>query len=305
MVSLGRPHLRHKRDYFRRATRARYEERPFRNPLFPNRQKRNLTVFALAGAGIGMAIAIGSFLCTAPAFLLTEIRVEGTIFLPPREIRVEAEEYLDSSVWFFFHPSHRLFFREDVLRQRLERSFSFASLEIRSDPPLLFIRVEEKRTAFLWKSGEKTFLVDGHGTIIRELHVEETTDFFAAPQPYGPFREGQVPPKPVPYLSLTDLSIRPTRAGATVLTEISWKGVEQFEMRLRELGIGIRSLRLDSTLGTWMTAETDKGYDLLFDPIQDVNRQADHLAVVLREEITDVSNLHYVDLRFDDHVYYK
>jgi hypothetical protein len=67
----------------------------------------------------------------------------------------------------------------------------------------------------------------------------------------------------------------------------------------------VRRFDLDRRIGTWMKAVTENGYDILFDPSQDVQNQVTHLETVLREQISDPSVLQYIDVRFDDHVYYK
>lgn len=54
-----------------------------------------------------------------------------------------------------------------------------------------------------------------------------------------------------------------------------------------------------------MTAFTEAGYAVLFDPALPIDSQADNLAVVLRERVPDPSRLQYVDVRFGDYVYYK
>ena len=54
-----------------------------------------------------------------------------------------------------------------------------------------------------------------------------------------------------------------------------------------------------------MGVKTGLGYRILFDASGDIDGQANHLEVLLRETINNPEQLDYIDLRFGDHVYFK
>ncbi|MBI4598747.1 hypothetical protein HY734_00950 [Candidatus Uhrbacteria bacterium] len=300
--------VRKRRNHARRVHLSRYRARSFQNPYFSNRLPSHWRTLSLtaAGIGLGVMVALTSFLLTSPRFLLTSVRIEGTQTIRPQAIRSVVEEYLNKDRWLFFKARHRLLFQTTALDAELRKQFVFEQVEIALKPPEVVVSVAEKTAVSLWSSGEHTYLLDARGIALREVSLDERTELLSPPPLYGPFRAGQdTSAGTLPLVACEDTSAQPVAIGDELLPEVRLASIRQFVERLKTLGISVERCATDPRIGTWMTAFTEAGYAVLFDPALPIDSQADNLAVVLRERVPDPSRLQYVDVRFGDYVYYK
>lgn len=303
MLSLRRQKPR--RNFFRRVQLSRYRSRPFQNPYFQSKSKRKLWPLALAGLLLGGTIAGVSFFLTSPLFAVTSVRIEGAESINPIEIRQVVTGYLDEPALVFFRSNNRFLFHEDALRSRLSKQFAFDSLSITVHPPEVDVVVKEKISTFLWQNDKRTFLIDDQGIVIREITDAERTALVNPPPLQGPVPAGQVLNVAPKFLSFVDAAPAQIDVGKPVLPADEVGRILAFAKHLDDQKIAVDRFVLDRTVGTWMKAVTVVGYDILFDPNLDVDTQANNLAIVLHDKIPDPSKLQYVDLRFDDHIYFK
>lgn len=297
---------RKRRNHFRRAQVSRYQNRPYQNPYFSQIRPQSIFPFVIAGLSLGILIAFMSFVFTTPSLRLETIQIEGVKTAGEEQVRTSVEQYLSSARWLFFHPSHRFFFQEEVLRKKLESQFSFERLDIRLEPPTVLIIISEKIPVALWMTGTHSYFTDAKGIVIREISEEEQKNVLEPPIPYGPVKEGETfPPLTSPFWIFEEKSGKDVGIGTSIMSKEDMDDIRFFLEHVSALTIHVRRFDLDRRIGTWMKAVTENGYDILFDPSQDVQNQVTHLETVLREQISDPSVLQYIDVRFDDHVYYK
>jgi len=93
--------------------------------------------------------------------------------------------------------------------------------------------------------------------------------------------------------------------GGSVLRPDEAANALKFQDLLRAQNILFGTTRVDRLAGEWMSIETGDGFNVLFDPLADVDKEAANLDAVLKNEVKDRSALTYVDVRFGDHVYFK
>ncbi len=296
---------RPRRNYFRRVQLSRYRSRPFQNPYFQSKPKRKLWPWAAAGLGLGGLVAGVSFFLTSPVFAISSVRVEGAESINPKDIRQVVTDYLAEPALVFFHANNRFLFREEELRDRLSKRFAFDQLSIQAKPPEVDVSVKEKISTFLWKNDAHTYLIDEQGIVIREITDAERETLVHPPPVQGPVLSGESLDTAPKFFTFVDAAPAAIEIGKPVLTsEIVTRALD-FAKRLDAMNIAVDRFVLDRTVGTWMRAVTVAGYDILFDPSLDVEQQADNLVIVLRDKIPDPTKLQYIDLRFDDHIYFK
>lgn len=296
---------RRRRNFFRQTQQQRYRARPFQNPYFQRRQRRSLLPFAICGITLGTLIAIGSFLLTSPRFLISSISVEGATSMNPRLVREAADAYLEQRRLLFFRARNRFLYNEDDLRAWLSDQFHFERLDIEQKKQNLHLAIEEKPSTLIWKSGEETFLADAAGVVIRRLQDAEAAALLVPAPIEGPVREGETLDVDRHLLVVIDLTSAKADIAASVFSEHEIAQVLAFADGLQAMNIRFEHAELDRTVGNWLRVVTTAGYDILFDPAQDVAASLSRLSVLLREEIPDPAALEYIDIRFGDHVYYK
>ena len=284
---------------------APYQARRFQNPYFKAKIKLPAWPLILIGFGLGLFIALTSFFFTAPLFVISSIRIEGAETINPKEIREVAETYLSKHAFLIFKNNNRFLFDEKTLSDLLEDRYSFSALEIEREKQTLAIILKEKVSSFLWLTGETSYLLDENGLVIRAITAEETATIASPPLLQGPTRDGTLIPETIKILVFRDLTNKPVEIGETVLSEDEVHNVRTFFEAVYPSGVVIERFDLNREIGAWLKAATREGFDILFDPSQDVLPQADNVILLLRDQIKDRSSLEYLDVRFGDHLYYK
>jgi hypothetical protein len=276
-----------RRDHFHAVQRKFYQSRRFRNPYFQHVQKKNFVPLIAGICVVAGAIGLTCFLLASPRFAYANVTVEGTTTIAPEDVSSVVRSYLGQSSAIVFKRSNRFLFRPDALRKELGTRFAFESLEIATEQSNIHVVVKEKTSQLLWTSMGRTYVVARDGLVIRELAEAEKSDQAAI------------------FASFTDLNDVAVTIGQQVMTPDEIDAIFRFHDHLRAQLIPFHETRMDRQIGKWVNIITDVGYGILIDPSADIDIQATNLDTVLRESVPDQTKLEYVDLRFDDHVYYK
>lgn len=304
------------RDQFRVLQRKRYEAKRFSNPYFQRERKRDWRTIAVV-TGIGLAVVcLVSVIFASPTFAIRRVEVTGTETVSPNEIRDHVWTELSRRRLGLFHATNRFLYDERRLRDALGSAYAFETLSIArscdwGDGCGLAIAVLEKTSQLLWASGDRLYLVDLHGTAIRELTPDEIAAWKApGPPPQDPLPNGSLPlpeaTNPLKKLPLfVDLNASAVGVGSAVLTESEVTNLLDFEKRLSAMNVLFSQVDVDRLAGKWMAVKTLAGFNILIDASGDIPAQILNLQVLLRDTIKDSKNLQYVDLRFGDHVYFK
>jgi hypothetical protein len=294
-----------KRNFFRKAQIAPYQARRFRNPYFHTQTKLPAWPLILVGLGLGLVVALSSFFLTSPLFTLSSIRVEGAETVNPKAIRDIAEDYLSNRSFFVFKNNNRFFFNGNELQSCLEKQYSFANLSIVLEKQSVAITLKEKVSSFLWISGDKSYLLDETGAVIRGADPDEIKSLLNPPLIQGPTKNGGLIPETIKILIFKDLESKTVIINSTVMSENEVKNTRLFFEIMYQAGIVIEKFELNRSVGSWLRANTRQDFDILFDPNEDVLEQADKILLLLRDQIKDPAALEYIDVRFGDRVYYK
>ena len=291
--------MRPKRNHFHRLQRQRYDAGRFRNPYF-RRTKPFRWTWAIVAASVVIAIiGLASYVLSAQTFAIRDVTIEGTQSINPSDLRAVADAYLSESRWVAFRTSNRFLFRAEDLKQALESRYAFESLDVTREDAVVHIRVKEKTSQLIWKTGETWFLVDLQGRVIRPISAEEQTALTS------PITLDN-PPHPFSTLpACVDVNATIVHVGDAVLQADEIQGILGFQTMVRAQNILPTETHVDRLAGKWISLVTSGGYEILFDPLSDITVQAVRLETVLREEIPDTTGLAYIDLRFGDHVYFK
>jgi len=305
------------RNEFRLLQKKRYDAKRFSNPYFQRAEKRDWKAIVIV-TGIGLAaVCLVAAIFASPFFAIQRVEVTGTETISPDEITGRAWGELGRRRLLFFRATNRFLYDEQRLRDSLGSAYAFEALDIVRSCDLkgggcgLVVAVKEKTSQLLWSSGDRLYLVDLHGTAIRELTPEEVASWKSpGPPPQDPLPDGSlpvaVPIDPLKKLPLfVDLNASAVDVGSTVLTETEVTSLLEFEKRLLAMNVLFSQVDVDRLAGKWMAVKTLAGFNILIDASGDIPAQILNLQVLMRDTIKDTKNLQYIDLRFGDHVYYK
>ncbi len=297
--------MRHRPSYFQRAQHKRYESRSFQNPYFRPKEPRRWIGYAVGVLCLAGTVGGTWALLSAPAFAYADVRVEGTETIPAADVERDVRAYMEEPVLRAFRHANRFLFDADALRDRLSAAYPFDRVTVEAKGKGVSVRVRERQSELLWRSGGRLWLVDLQGAVIRPLSEEETVGI-AGPAP------AWEPGAPLPPLlrlkrlqTFVDVNGEDVAVGGSVLSAAEVSGIRQVQDKLLDLGIPFTETRVDRIAGQRVSIRALSGYDILINPLGDPAAQADRLAALLRNTIKQPKTLEYVDLRFGDHVYYK
>ncbi|MBM5789505.1 hypothetical protein FJZ23_00210 [Candidatus Parcubacteria bacterium] len=269
-----------KRDFFQRSQQKKYEERTYRNPYF---RADTSTAFSrslwIALAICGVISAISAFFFLHPFFNITRVHIVGVKHLD----RVQLVQAIHRDL-----RKNRFLFDPGAFATKLNSTFAFRDLQIVQQGRLVEMRLVERTSQLIWKTGSQTAVVDLEGVVIRLLDAADELEHLSAILPL-----------------FVDRNAVSVAVGDIVLTREETEAVFRFHEHLGAQSITFVQTEFDRLAGKWIGVVTSDGYRILFDASTDVDLQAARLETVLREKSPDRSKLEYIDLRFGDHVYFK
>lgn len=268
-----------RRDFFKKSQQKKYKTGSYKNPYFKNQKELLSTSTIMLSLFIVFFTAgVVLFLLFHPMFLMSRIHVIGLDQID----RTIFTEFLQKNV-----QRNRFLFRPQELSERLNESFVFRDIQMNKNGNYLEVRLVERTSQLIWKTGLNAFVVDLDGIVIREVLTDELDHLLAILPLFVDRNEVRV------------------GVGDTVLTRQETDAVFRFHEHLQKQGIHFSSTEFDRLAGKWVGVLTDNGYHILFDVSSDIDVQAQRLEVLLKEKVPDQAKLEYIDLRFGDHIYYK
>ena len=294
-----------RRNFYRKTQLKKYQSGMFTNPYFQSQTPKRLWFSIFIGLFFGFSIGLTSFFFTSPFFHLEFIRIQGVTQIPPAKIQASVQDYLSERSFFLFFHRNQFLFDEETIKTRLQKLFSFKSIEITKEQKTVVIQVEEREGKIVLESKNIPYLLGEEGIVVRHIEEGEYELFLHPPQKEGPMTSGGLIPQKRTVIRLVDLTQMTPAIGEVFLSQNSIAAILRFAEGLEESEIAIEKMEINKDIGFWITVQTKQGYDLLFDLEHDPSLQLQNLNTALKKTIEDPSHLEYIDLRFDDRVYFK
>lgn len=239
-----------------------------------------------------LAVAIGwfYFLFYSPYFSIQKIEIFGLEKIDETEIKKLLQLQIASHRFLIFKQKNIFWFDEESAKKIINLNYGLTFLEINKKlPDTLIVKLEEKKPFFIWVTGEKFYYVDQDGMIIHELAIEEVS---AAKNQ-----------KEIPLVY--DENNQEIKIKDTVLTP----SLIQFIVNLHKawfekINLSIIGFVVTHQPDTMVKASTLDGWQIYFTSNRDLNLQIEKLSLFLKEMDKEKIS-EYIDLRFEDRVYYK
>lgn len=326
----------------RRSTYQLRSSRKRSNPLFP-KQGRGLTrkilwLFAL----ILLVWGIG-FLLFAQRLDIRTVNVEASNLTLEKRAQAMAEEFLDTRRWVAFKQSNIFVFDRKSLRQRIGEEFRLEELSVKKDYFTgINVVLVEKLSNINLITQNRRFLLDGAGIAIKEIPqvIElEGESLPSAPVPAAA-PEGEHPQEDASQN--VEQEIEPgegSQEEALPTIDFLAERMIMGEDEIIIYDLGNTQVHLDQKVldSDWidkliaivshvklltparvqylgmpdisqgnLILNTSEGWEILFDLTKDTERQLENLELVYKDKFQDDrQSLEYIDLRFDERVYFK
>jgi cell division septal protein FtsQ len=281
-----------RRDHVRRTARKNYRAKSYTNPFFKKKTTVPWRGIFVAGLAIGVVLFGTITLLSNERFSINNVDITGLEHISNTDLEAVVMDYLDEPALLFFERSNAFLFNRDDLITQISELFTFADVEVSTQSTTLFLSIAERTSNLVWQTGERAYIVDLEGIVVREVFLMELNEL-----------------NPDTYLKglplFRDINNLDVEIGGTVLTPNEVKGAFGFQEHLINQSIRMRETQIDRLAGKWVSVLTEDGYSILFDPTGDIDEQALRLLTLMSTEIQEEQELEYIDLRFGDHVYFR
>jgi len=219
-------------------------------------------------------------------FQVKNINVEGQNKVSADSIKLLAESKLENEILFFNTESIFLVKSGEIKEQILDDFPQIAKAEVRRElPDIIDIKISERVGQAVWCQEERCFALDNEGIIFEDI-FDVATDTFRV--------RGGAGDKP-------DLKL-----GDKITDKDKLSQVLYLESKLRDK-IKISIVDINMVSDERLNAKTLAGWEIYFNPEEDLNWQLDKLYAVLDKEISSEKrdDLEYIELRFGNLASYK
>ncbi len=304
----------------RRAIRD-YHRRYYGNPMFPSLSRKNSRRSDSTGtpargiATILLALTVIVALWYAiwsPAFRVSAITVNGASPETETTVRAALAEYMgDAALWIF--PRANIFFFNDAAAKIIVGSkVVLDGIDVQTKlPNTVVVDVREKITRAALDANGRLYAIDASGMVIRELGDKEAVMLGDLPPGLSavPVEGSGVPSAQKNGLPLILLSSNDSTAiavGSQPFSAATMAVIFQAFSRLSDVaGADVRWFTPDEPAGS-VDATMQGGWEVYLSTSIPFDMQADRLALVLKDKIgKQKSSLEYVDLRYNERVFFR
>lgn len=283
-----------------------FHRKNYRNPFFKKSGFRNLkdrrenkiklwrkkiALFFLLATILGWVW----FLFYSPYFKIKKVEIFGLERIEKSKIKAIVDSQISGQRFLIFQQSNIFIFDKKSLSENINAKYFLNSLTIKKDlPSTLIIQIKEKTSKLIWATNNKNYYLDLSGTVISEVSSVSTVGTEELPM--------EVKSTGLP--TIYDESNREAAIGEKVLSEEQVLAVVELSLKISQFAdVEIDSYKL--TNEKELRAVAKEGWYILFTD-SNIENQLKKLDLILKEKIKDQrKNLEYIDLRFEDRVYYK
>jgi len=260
----------------------------------------------------------------SPNFKITDIEIRGRENISEYALRNIIEEQFDKSRFLIFNQSNILMFNKRLARKNIKNSYVLDKLVIEKEyPHKLYIEIEEKVSTVVWVSQrdsiEHYYYLDLNGVVLGEIPISEIERLYAKEKIN--IKEGedlikiskdeQIEEKEEEQQTILPLIYDQSNSEVKIKEPVLESGVINFIIDLYQefpedfSEINIKNFATLKPNTTQIHLITEGGYEIYFESAKDLEFQLHNLKIVLEDKIQDTSKIQYIDLRFNDRVYYK
>lgn len=308
-----------------------FAKKSYRNPFYAekksdwkNTYKDKRALWLVGALFIGL-IAVGlGFILRGQQFSITEVVITGASPSTESVLRdiITREEQQNRA--FLFPQKNIFFFDNPRTENKIRAQFYFDTLAIRKKiPHTLVIEVKEKPVQAIFLQQNQFLGIDRSGFVIRDLDENELKSLVMIPNEYMTVlndrlgiqsvatSESKSPKNPYPVIvdDVRDLTIAPTlkkRPGNNVLSPAMLTVILQAYDKLQNVTGSPTQWFWIKERSETIVASIFGGWSVYMTSSTSYELQSQRLGVVLKEKLsTQKGSIDYIDLRYDERVFYK
>jgi cell division septal protein FtsQ len=286
-----------------------YHRKQYNNPFFKKTKKglfsrsrnryynrrgswRAILALFLSTFLIGISVY---FVFFSQYFAIKNILISGTEKISQDEMRGLLDTQISARRFFVFSQNNIFIFDEKTAEKTISEKYALNFFKINKRlPGTLQISLEEKKPAIIWKTTDKFYLIDWGGAIISEISSEEVPGY-----------PGNQPGAKMAVVfddSNASVAVKDEILNSQIIQNINY-----LQNNLPQTtGLQISNMAMASHDDPTIRCATDEGWEAYFSLASDLSTQINKLKIFLEQKNKDERRgLQYIDLRFEDRVYYK
>jgi len=286
-----------------------YSKKDFKNPYFSKiksgRQLKHkfwlilITTFIIAGAYF---IISGD---RSVNFLeIKKIEVAGAgKNVNQQEIESLASQQFEQKRFWLFSQKNVLFFNKKQLKASLAGSYLFSDIKIKKRiPGKIIIIIKEKDLSLVWMSGSEKYYLDLEGVVVKQIDSEQS-EAQQLKDGTSVIRAGIVNEN---YAIVYDQSNSSVSLGQSAIKPQLANFITELHNRLQsDANLESSYYSIASPFSDQIILTTVEGWQVYFRTTDTVSSQISRLITILQQRVDNRSRLEYIDLRFQEKVFYK
>ncbi|MFA5076510.1 MAG: hypothetical protein WC480_03800 [Patescibacteria group bacterium] len=299
-----------KRSYKRPSGRSLFRRGAGAGGMFKRRQffwqRRSFKIYLTLGiAGFFFLLYL---ICWSGIFTIQNIQTEGIKSLSAEQVKQIIQDQLSQRRFGLFSQSNLWFFNSKTAQDEIKNRYVVTDAQIKKRPlKTLKIVITEKESQITWVSGDQYYYLDSNGLAVKEVIVANIT-----------LVEGAATNQPdTTGEAMTDLSVLDTnlpivydlsntkvKVGQAIVSPAIIQFIYQLKEKIASVNLEARAYQIPEPQGTEVRVVTSRGFDVYFDLQNDLDRQLANLDLVIKQKVKD-KKINYIDLRFENRVYFK
>lgn len=259
----------------------------------------------------------------SPNFKITEIEIRGRENISEYALKNIIEEQFNSSRFLIFSQDNIIMFNKRLAKKNIKNSYVLEDLKLNKEyPRKLYIEIKEKVSTVVWTAKsvdqQEYYYLDLNGVVLGEIPILEIEKLYSREKlkitegedtvkiEDRQKAEGEENQRVILPL-IEDKSGSEVKIKEQVLdSKAIYFIIELYEKFPQEFPeISIKNFATPEPNSSRVHLVTEGGLEIYFESTKDLVSQLHNLKLALENKIKDLKKIQYIDLRFDDRVYYK
>ncbi len=283
-----------------------YQRNNFSNPYFP-RSKNKVRWrfnFFLVVFFFGIFFSI-YFFCGTDFLKIENIEILGNNKISQEQVRQTLDNQLSKKTLFIFNQNNIFFFSKKKAINKLKEDYLIKDVKIKK---LFFntlkIEVKERVFSVVWVRDDNRYYLDFEGVSVKKVEsndtmIERIDDYTEIIRPKSDLGNN--------YPVIIDISgsQESTVAGSQLVDKKTVDFILEVNEKLESADFNMSHYEIASRHSRDIVLVTNEGWKVNFNTIKPSSDQIDLLFFILTQKVNNRGSLNYIDLRFEEKIFYK
>ncbi len=258
--------------------RKDYKEKQFSNPYFSGNKKFNTKLYLK----IMFVIFIVYVFIYSDIFRIHKFEVTGNDLISQNEISDSISNYLSKNYFLIIPKDNMIFFSKESIKNDIMNKYVLEDVNVKRGWQSLGINITEKICFLIVFDQKNYYYLSLDGTVLRQLPQDELG-----------IRSDQLP---------TIIYDKEIFIGEKILTDKKINFILDLDEMIKEASLVPKSYESRGVLD--VAVIIDPGWKAYFDINSNIEKSVENLEIIIKNKISDLRNINYIDLRTGDKVYY-